>query len=206
MKGQGQNSKPAGSELSHSAPPQQVCVHVEGWGIPPKQKRKCCRWQEGRGRGWFRVKPVSWHCEVRLSLMCFAMRKKVWKWKSLTRVWLFVTHGLYSPWNSPGQNTGVGSLSLLRGIFSTQGWNPGLPHCRRILYQLSHKGSYEVSTNCISLENNRHSSQGSPFLSEHTHISFFTSVPPFKEHNRGSRGQDPFTVTCFMFHFLAACS
>ena len=49
--------------------------------------------------------------------------------------------GLYSPWNSPGQNTGVGSLSLLQGIFPTQGWNPGLPHCRQILYQLSHKGS-----------------------------------------------------------------
>ena len=48
-------------------------------------------------------------------------------------------HGLYSPWNSPGQNTGVGSLSLLQGIFPTQGWNPGLLHCRRILYQLSHK-------------------------------------------------------------------
>ena len=50
-------------------------------------------------------------------------------------------HGLYSPWNSPGHNTGVGSLSLLQGIFPTQGWNPGLLHCRRILYQLSHKGS-----------------------------------------------------------------
>ena len=49
--------------------------------------------------------------------------------------------GLYSPWDSPGQNTGVGSLSLLQGIFPTQGSNPGLPHCRRILYQLSHKGS-----------------------------------------------------------------
>ena len=47
----------------------------------------------------------------------------------------------YSPWNSPGQNTGLGSLSLLQGIFPTQGSNPGLPHCRRILYQLSHKGS-----------------------------------------------------------------
>ena len=43
-------------------------------------------------------------------------------------------------WNSPGQNTGVGSLSLLQGIFPTQGLNPGLPHCRQILYQLSHKG------------------------------------------------------------------
>ena len=50
-------------------------------------------------------------------------------------------HGLYSPWNSPGQNTGVGSLSLLQGIFPTQGWNPGLPGCRWILYQLSHRGS-----------------------------------------------------------------
>ena len=50
-------------------------------------------------------------------------------------------HGLYSPQNSPGQNTGVGSLSLLQGIFATQGLNAGLLHCRQILYQLSHKGS-----------------------------------------------------------------
>ena len=50
-------------------------------------------------------------------------------------------HGLYSPWNSPGQNTGVGSLSLLQGIFPTQGSNPGLPHYRQILYQLNYKGS-----------------------------------------------------------------
>ena len=50
-------------------------------------------------------------------------------------------HGLYSPRNSPGQNTGVGSLSLLQGIFPTQGSSPGLPHCRWILYQLSHKES-----------------------------------------------------------------
>ena len=48
-------------------------------------------------------------------------------------------HGPDSPWNSPGQNTGVGSLALLQGIFLTQGSNLGLPHCRRILYQLSHK-------------------------------------------------------------------
>ena len=49
-------------------------------------------------------------------------------------------HGLQSPWNSPGQNTGVGNLSLLQGIFPTQGLNPGLPHCRQIPYWLSHKG------------------------------------------------------------------
>ena len=50
-------------------------------------------------------------------------------------------HGVCSPWKSPGQNTGVGSLSLLQGIFPTQGSNPGLLHYRRILYQLSHQGS-----------------------------------------------------------------
>ena len=49
------------------------------------------------------------------------------------------SHGLYSPWNSPGQDTEVGKLSLLQGIFPTQGLNPGLPHCRQILYQLSYK-------------------------------------------------------------------
>ena len=50
----------------------------------------------------------------------------------------------YSPWNFPGQNTGVGSLSLLQGIFPTQGSNPDLPHCRWILHQLSHKGSPRI--------------------------------------------------------------
>ena len=52
-------------------------------------------------------------------------------------LWL---HGL----NSLGQNTGVGSLSLLQGIFPTQGLNPGLPPCRWILYQLSHQGSPRI--------------------------------------------------------------
>ena len=48
------------------------------------------------------------------------------------------SHGLYIPWNSPGLNTGVGSLSLLQGLFPTQESKPGLPHCRSILYQLSY--------------------------------------------------------------------
>ena len=51
------------------------------------------------------------------------------------------SHGL---WNSPCQNTRVGSLSLLQRIFPTQGSNPGLTHCRQILYQLSHKGSPRI--------------------------------------------------------------
>ena len=53
-------------------------------------------------------------------------------------------YGLYSSWNSLGQNTGVGSCSLLQGIFTTQGSNPGLLHCRWIPYQLSHKGSTRI--------------------------------------------------------------
>ena len=42
-------------------------------------------------------------------------------------------------WDSPGKDAGVGSLSLLQGIFLTQRWNPGLPHCRQIPYQLNHR-------------------------------------------------------------------
>ena len=51
------------------------------------------------------------------------------------------SHGLYSPRNSPGQNTGVGSLCLLQKIFPTQGLKACLLHCRWVLYQLNHKGS-----------------------------------------------------------------
>ena len=67
-----------------------------------------------------------------------------WKWKSESHSVVsdsLQSHGLYSPQNSPGQNTGVGSHSLLQGIFPIQGSNPGLPHCWWILYQLSYKGS-----------------------------------------------------------------
>ena len=48
------------------------------------------------------------------------------------------------PRNYLGQNSGVGSLSLLQGIVPTQGLNLGLPHCRWILYHLSHQGSPRI--------------------------------------------------------------
>ena len=60
------------------------------------------------------------------------------------------SHGLYNPpdssvhGDSPGKNTGVGCHALLQGIFPNQGSNPGLPHCRWILYRLSHQGSPTV--------------------------------------------------------------
>ena len=80
-----------------------------------------------------------WHWRRLLRVPWTASRSN----QSILREWVKVAqscltfcdpHGLYSPWNSPGQNTGVGSLSLLQGIFLTQGSNPGLPHCRQVLY------------------------------------------------------------------------
>ena len=67
---------------------------------------------------------MSTQCLVKVAQSCLALQP----------------HGPYSSWNSPSHNTGVGSFSLLQGLFPTQGSNPGLPHCRWILYQLSHKG------------------------------------------------------------------
>ena len=57
--------------------------------------------------------------------------------------WAMITSvtQLLCPWNSQGKNTGVDSHSLLQGIFLTQGSNPGLLHCRQILYCLSHQGN-----------------------------------------------------------------
>src|SRR5574341_360011 len=58
----------------------------------------------------------------------------------------FRPHGLQPttllcPWDFPGKSTGVGCHFLLQGIFPTQGSNPGLLHCRQMLYHLSHQGS-----------------------------------------------------------------
>ena len=49
--------------------------------------------------------------------------------------------GLLCPWDSSGKNTGVGSLSLLQGIFLTQWTNPNLLYCRQIFYCVNHQGS-----------------------------------------------------------------
>ena len=82
---------------------------------------------------------------------------------------------LNSPWNSPGRNTGVGSLSLLQGIFPTQGSNPGLPHCRWILYQLNYRGNPRI-LEWVAFPFSRGSSQPRD-LTQVSHIAggFFTS-------------------------------
>ena len=58
--------------------------------------------------------------------------------------------GLYSPWDPPGQNTGVGSHSLLLRIFPSQGSSPGLPHSRHVPDQLSHLGRPGLLLNALS--------------------------------------------------------
>ena len=79
-----------------------------------------------------------------------SMNRRAWwaavhgvtKSQAWLKYWAHLHTGAYwSPWNSPGQNTRVGSLSHLQGIFPTQGPKPGLLHCRWILYQLSYEGS-----------------------------------------------------------------
>ena len=55
------------------------------------------------------------------------------------------------PWNFPRKNTGVSSRSILQGIYPTQGSNPGLLHCRQILYHLSHQGKPKNTGVSLSL-------------------------------------------------------
>ena len=105
---------------------------------------------------WAQYRTPRWHGVQEVELGCGGSR---WGWKGhfpclenetakmllsgescLVMSDSLRSHGLYSAWNSSGQNTGVGSHSL-QGILPTQGWDPGLLHCRRILYQLSHQGS-----------------------------------------------------------------
>ena len=59
------------------------------------------------------------------------------------------------PWNTPGKRTGVGCHTLIQEIFSTQGMNPGLPHCRQILYRLSHQGSIWTIWSCVKINMKR---------------------------------------------------
>ena len=58
---------------------------------------------------------------------------------------------LLCPWDLPGKGTRVSHHFLLQGIFPTQGWNPGLPHCRQTLYRLCHQGSPNTGVGSLSL-------------------------------------------------------
>ena len=100
------------------------------------------------GPGGTSGKEPAWQCKRRKRCgFDLLFRKIPWKkvWQTTPVFWPGESHGqknlagLYSSWNSPGQNTGVGSRSLLQGL------KPGLLHCRHILYQLSHHGSLGYS-------------------------------------------------------------
>ena len=92
------------------------------------------------------IEPVC--IRYRISSHCHSFNVTVNEVKSESKSHSVVSDSLQShgnsPWNSLGQNTGVGSLFLLQGIFPTQRSNPGLPRCRQILYQLSHQGSPRI--------------------------------------------------------------
>ena len=106
------------------------------------------------------------------------------EWKLLNPVWLRL-HGLYSPWNSPGQNTGMGSLSLLQGIFPIHGLNPGLLHCRQILYQLSHKGSPLSPRVCLN----------SYSLSQWCYLTILSSAVPFSFYLKSFSASGSFPIS-----------
>ena len=78
------------------------------------------------------------------SNLTFVKLKQVCESRSVVSDFLRPIDYTHSPWNSLGQSTGVGSLSLLQEIFPMQGLNPSLHHCRQILYHLSHKGSPRI--------------------------------------------------------------
>ena len=116
---------------------------ILAWKIP---------WMEEPGRATVHGVAKSW---TRLSDFTFLLSFMIWSTLSLKKKnWsasevaqtcpTLCNHmdcnlpRLLHPWNFPGKNTGVGCHFLFQGIFPTQGSNPGLPHCRQMLYQLTH--------------------------------------------------------------------
>ena len=106
---------------------------------------------------------ISWLLDAFLHLQSQqwplrSVESEKWKCQSLRSVRLFVipwTVGCQvPPWHSPGENTGMGSHSIHQRVFLTQGSNPGLLHCRQILYHLSHQG---YSSHYFLLGGNLHS-------------------------------------------------
>ena len=90
---------------------------------------------------------------------CFCLPKEIWRgfllskkkrWKMKIAFSICFTAGITEAPRTPSKESGTArqeywsSHSLLQGIFPTQGSNPGLPHCRRILYHLSHQGSPRI--------------------------------------------------------------
>ena len=118
---------------------------MPAWSLPDWSQWSFPRWCLGRAY----IKLV-WHYTQRTWPFAFVLGWYIAKSVlSLSRVWLFVIHGLQPaqllcPWRFSRQEYWSRLHALLQGIFPTQGSNPSLPHCRQILYHLSHQGSPEI--------------------------------------------------------------
>ena len=115
---------------------------------------KLAEYWSGEGRASMGV-GCTWEISVPSAQFCFQPETEV-KGKFAQSCQTLHPHGLWParllcPWNSPSKNTGVNSCSILQGIFPTQGSNPGLLHCRQILYHLSHQGKPKNTGVSLSL-------------------------------------------------------
>ena len=96
------------------------------------------------GNAWSKGTQCIWHLETTIAFQHSSSIKKKWSRSAVSdslRPHELGPTRILRPWDFPGKSTGVGCHFLLQGIFPTQGSNPGLPHCRQMLYHLSHQGS-----------------------------------------------------------------
>ena len=143
-----------------------IGYYLQAWGSATSLKScsSFCFWQEGVKRPYlpslwnknyqtkYKKLQLSRHwCQAMKKSKSLRNRKQIWlclkmKVKSLSHFRLFATPWTepttLHPWDFPAKSTRVGCHFLLQRIFSTQGSNLGLPHCRQALYHLSHQGSY----------------------------------------------------------------
>ena len=118
--------------LDSSCPGQECCYLIESMG-----KGSCLL----HGKMWASLNPGAWAAQRKIKWSENPATQKTRVKGTEVHVAQLCPSLCDCPWSSLGHSTGDGSLSLLQGIFPTQGWNPGLPYSRRILYQLSHQGS-----------------------------------------------------------------
>ena len=101
-------------------------------GKVKKKQRHSCHKNQDNWYLWWKGKVKTWNC---------SLLSRAWLFENTPGFWTIVRQAPLCPWNSPGKNTGVGCHSFLQGLLPTQGSNPGLLHCRQILYLLNHQCS-----------------------------------------------------------------
>ena len=131
-----------------------MCIHNKDYNPQVKKQAwggsiMCQSHTAGEGRARIRIQAACFH---RLCpwLLCYTAYYCESESRSAVSEFLW-PHGLYSPWNSPGQNTAVGSPSVLQWIFPSQESNWGFLHCGWILYQLSYPRMHEWTNECCEV-------------------------------------------------------